>query len=98
MTTLFESVKLVFFLVTMAIAFLLFKGETIFPAQSVADMRTMVMPGYLVLCGLLLGYVTYLLRTRGDISEEQQHRISIQSFIIGIMLGIMFALINTFVL
>ncbi|MBP7848394.1 hypothetical protein KA013_04255 [Patescibacteria group bacterium] len=98
MAVLFESVKLIFFLLTIAIAFLLFKGEAIFPAQSIEHMRTLLMPGYLVLCGLLIGYITYLLRTSKIEDEEQLHRISVQSFIIGIMLGIMFALVHTFVL
>lgn len=86
MTVLFESVKLIFFLMTIAIAFLLFKGESIFPAQSVDHMRTLIMPGYLVLCGLLVGYITFLLRTSRVSDEEQLHRVSVQSFIIGIML------------
>ncbi len=98
MAVLFESVKLIFFLFTIAFGMLLLKGKTLLPTGTLEYLHTLLMPGYLVLCGILVGYFIYLVRSKGVNNDEQEQRISVQCFIIGIMLGIVFALAHTFVL
>ncbi|HMT00933.1 MAG TPA: hypothetical protein PKD96_00355 [Candidatus Absconditabacterales bacterium] len=103
MAIFFEILKGLFFLSSVVIAVFYLNGGqilTVFGVQSeVYEMlKVLMMPGYLILCGLMLGYIIAHLRiVQQDDDEQPRQGIYVKSFIIGIFLGIVLALISLFV-
>jgi hypothetical protein len=60
MTVLFEAIKLIFFVVTIFLALVVTKGDLLFGPVRTEMLSTVLFPGYMVLVGILVGYVIAL--------------------------------------
>ncbi|MBP7062149.1 hypothetical protein KA037_06500 [Patescibacteria group bacterium] len=54
--------------------------------------KQMLLPGYLVFAGIMIGYILSQLS-----SSEEKETISIKSFIVGISIGVILAIIYMFI-
>lgn len=96
MAVLFESIKWFFFMMTVVYAAILLKGELIFPADIVDRIIQVLMPGYLVFCGVLLWYMISLILVKKSDTPLEQNKWYIRSFLIGSFLGICLALVSIY--
>lgn len=55
------------------------------------------MPGYLLLSGIMFGYIAARIQLGYDDEHPNKHKIYIRSFIFGIVLGILLAIIYMFI-
>lgn len=51
------------------------------------------MPAYLVFCGIMFGYILFRVTLGYDDENSNKHKIQIRSYIIGISLGVMLAVL-----
>ena len=96
MAVLFESIKGFFFMMTVIYAWLLLKGELIFSTAVVETLSKVLMPGYLVFCWVIVGYMISLVLVKKTDPLAQQNKSYIRSFLIGSFLGIGLALISIY--
>lgn len=97
MNTLFEIIKRFFFFLTVGIGIVLIRGEVIFWPEYALIIKQILMPWYLVLCGTMFGYI--LARAQLGYEEEHPHqnKIYVRSLIIGIISGMILAIIYMFI-
>jgi uncharacterized membrane protein affecting hemolysin expression len=75
------------------------RGEVLFSPQNFTLIKTILIPGYLVFCGLIIGYLIATLRAGRSTYEDfdNKEKIAIRSFIIGIIVGIVLAVLYLFI-
>lgn len=96
MVILFEIIKFLFFLLTMLIAMFFLRGNYILPNESFTFMGKILLPLYLILCGVMIGYIiSQIMIAKGD-EETSVSRVYVKSFTIGIILGVITALLYIF--
>ncbi len=89
MAIFYEIIKSIFFFATIAIAILFLRGEMLRWTDIYLYIKSLIMPGYLVLCGVVLGYiVAYIL----DIQKQQSQQNYVVGFMIGTLIGIALAI------
>ena len=93
MVFLFELIKGVFVLLTFVLALLAIKGTALLPAESVIALQSILLPGYLVLCGILVGYLFGHMQSHPVDDHSSHPVIYSNAFIWGILLGVVFALL-----
>lgn len=91
MIALFEGIKIIFFLLTVLITLLHLKGSDIMTTSQVMYVIGIVLPAYIVFCGILMGYIVAqgIAPTTGPNIALVYRR----WFIIGLLLGIGLALV-----
>lgn len=74
------------------------RGEFLFSPEIFSLIQAILFPGYLIFCGLIVGYLIATLRAgrEGFQDFDNKEKIAIKSFIIGIILGIVLALLYLF--
>ena len=97
MSIFFEMVKGFFFALSVAVGILFLRGEIIL-GGSYDSVKTFLMPGYLVFCGLMVGYlVSHIWLSSYDAPTlEQANAIYVKSFLLGIVTGVVLALAYMF--
>ena len=55
------------------------------------------MPGYLIFCGMMFGYIMSRLRLGYEEEHPQKTKIYVRSFIVGISMGIVLAVFYIFI-
>lgn len=71
-----------------------------FGSDLFAKMKIVFMPGYLLFCGIMIGYVISLIWSGKDISanvEQVKEEILKKSFIFGVVLGLLLAMVYIFI-
>ena len=71
------------------------RGEVLFDESVFKLIKTILIPGYLVFCGLMMWYLIATFRVWNEKYKEEinKERIATRSFLIGSMLWIVFALL-----
>ena len=59
--------------------------------------KQMLMPGYLVFCGTMFGYIIARIQLGYEDDNPHKNRIYVTSFVIGIVLGILLAVAYMFI-
>lgn len=80
-------------------AFLL-RGELLLGADIFSKVKIIFMPGYLLFCGVMVGYIIALIWSGKDISvsaEQVKEEILKKCFIIGIVIGLILAMSYIFI-
>lgn len=96
MIILYEIIKIVFLLLTVLIAIFFLRGNYILPDQTFSFVGEILLPLYLLLCGVMVGYiVAQVMLAKGD-ETTLPSRIYVKSFTIGIIIGIISALLYIF--
>jgi hypothetical protein len=57
----------------------------------------MLMPGYLVFCGTMFGYIIARIQLGYDDEHPHKNRIYVRSFVIGVVLGVLLAVAYMFI-
>jgi hypothetical protein len=73
------------------------RGKVIIGAEYYDLVRQTLMPGYLIFCGTMLGYIISRLRIGYDEDRPNRNQIYTQSFLIGVGIGVMLASIYIFI-
>jgi hypothetical protein len=69
----------------------------IFGAEYQVLIKQMLMPGYLVFCGLMFGYIIARIQLGYEDDHPHKNKIYVRSFIFGVVLGILLAIIYMFI-
>lgn len=99
MVIFYEILKIIFLIFTILVGLFYARGEVIFDAKSYQTTQQIMMPGYLVLCWVMIGYFIWAVRlSRYDdhTKELRQNQILSTSLILWLILGIALAIINIF--
>lgn len=88
----FEVIKGFFFFATIVIGLIFLRGEVILGTKYFLIAKQLLIPGYLVFCGIMIGYILSQIS-----NEEEKEQISIKSFIVGISIGVILAIIYMFI-
>jgi len=59
--------------------------------------KQLLMPGYLIFCGMMFGYIIARLRLGYEEEHPQKTKIYVRSFIIGISFGVLLAVFYIFI-
>ena len=89
----FEVMKGIFFFLTMVVGVFFLRGDLILSAQNYMIAKEVLVPGYLIFCGMMFGYIIARLWLGYDEEHPQKNTIYIKSFMIGISLGIFLAIL-----
>jgi len=83
----------------MVVGIVYIRGDMLFSAQNFQLIKAILLPGYLVFCGLIIGYlIATMWAGRSEYQDYQdKEKIAIRSFIIGIVLGLIFAVVHLFI-
>lgn len=80
---------------TLIMGVFLLRGEIIFGENTSKILMLILMPGYLLLCGVMVGYLVSIIwagKDTEDTALSVKEQILKASFIIGIVVGILLAL------
>jgi len=93
MRTFFKVLRWFFFFLTIVTGIVYMRGEVLFE-KNFELIKLIVVPGYLVFCGLMMWYLIATFRVWREKYKEEinKERIATRSFLIGSILGIAFAL------
>lgn len=97
MNTLFEIIKWIFFFLTIIVGLFLLRGEVIFGPEYHVLVKQMLMPGYLVFCGTMFGYIVARIQLGYEDDHPHKNKIYVRSFIFGVILGVVLAIIYMFI-
>lgn len=80
MQVFFEIMKGLFFFLTILVGLIFLRGEVILGSEYTTIVRQMIMPGYLILCGIMIGYI--IAQITNSTPDTKKY---IKPFIIGIL-------------
>ncbi len=94
MRTLFKVLRWFFYFLTIVTGIVYMRGEVLF-GWNFELIKSILIPGYLVFCGLMLWYLiaTFWVGNERFKEEINKERIATRSFLIGSVCGIVFAVI-----
>lgn len=79
MYTFFEVMKGFFFFATILVGIIFLRGELIRGIETYAMVKSMIIPGYLVFCGIIIGYIiAHMTNSR----PEDENKTYVVAFII----------------
>lgn len=97
MVILFEIIKIAFLLLTILIAIFFLRWNYILPNDSFIFIGKILLPLYLILCGVMIGYIIAQIMLAKWDDQTSTSSIYVKSFTIGIVIGILTALLYIFV-
>ena len=97
MSTFFEIIKGIFFFLTVVVGLFLLRGSVIFGPEYQLLIKQILMPGYLVFCGTMFGYIIARIQLGYDDEHPHKNKIYVRSFIIGIIIGMVLAITYMFI-
>lgn len=99
MWTLFKVLRWFFYFLTIVTGVVYMRGEILFE-WNFELIKSILIPGYLVFCGLMMWYLiaTFWVGNEKYKEEIDKERIATRSFLIGSILWIVFALLYIFVI
>ena len=99
MRTLFKVLRWFFYFLTIVTGVVYMRGEILFE-WNFELIKSILIPGYLVFCGLMMWYLiaTFWVGREKYKEEINKERIATRSFLIGSILWIVFALLYIFVI
>jgi hypothetical protein len=95
MRTLFKVLRWFFYFLTIVTGIVYLRGEVLFDESVFKLIKTILIPGYLVFCGLMMWYLiaTFWVGNEKYKEDINKERIATRSFLIGSILWIVFALL-----
>lgn len=97
MNTLFEVIKWFFFFLTVVVGLFLLRWSVIFGPEYFLLIKQLLMPGYLVFCGTMFGYIVVRIQLGYEEDHPHKDKIYARSFIIGVVLGVALAILYMFI-
>lgn len=100
MSILFQVLRWAFYFMTFLLGSFLLRGELLLGADIFSKVKIVFMPGYLLFCGVMVGYVIALIWSGKDTTawaDQLKEEILKKSFIIGIVVGLILAMSYIFI-
>jgi hypothetical protein len=99
MSIFFEMVKGFFFFLSVAVGVLFLRGALLLDEATYLTVKAYLMPGYLIFCGLMVGYlVSHIWLSSYDApGPDLINSIYVKSFLVGIVIGVVLALSYMFI-
>lgn len=97
MGLLLEVLKWIFFFLTIIIGIFFVRGKDIIWVNYYDTVRQILMPGYLIFCWIMLGYIISRVWIGYDDDIPNKDQIYTKSFIIWVSIGIILAIIYIFI-
>lgn len=97
MSTFFEFIKWIFFFLTIVVGLFFLRGAILIYPAYYPIVKQLLLPGYLIFCGMMFGYIIARLWLGYEEEHPQKTKIYIRSFIIGISIGIFLAVMYIFI-
>ena len=100
MAILFQILRRVFYFTTLIMGVFLIRWELFFWEYLFTTIGMILMPGYLLLCGCMVGYLISLIWAGKSIDaqmSEVKENILKKSFLIGIIVGLALAMLFIFI-
>ncbi len=91
MKILFELIKWFFLFMSISIGIFFARGKILFSPKSFTLIKQFLVPGYLIFCWLMIGYLFTLLYDNTD-DIEQLYKIYVKFFIVGLIIGLVLAI------
>ncbi len=91
MKILFELIKGMFLFMTIAIGIFFVRGRTLFSQEAYILIKQFLVPGYLIFCGLMIGYLITLIYDK-TADPYYLHKIYAKYFMVGLIIGILLAI------
>lgn len=88
----FEIMKWIFFFLTIVVGLFFLRGEILMSTENYMIVKQLLIPGYLIFCGMMFGYIIARLRLGYEDDHPQGKGIYIKSFMIGLSLWIFLAI------
>jgi len=93
----FEIMKFIFFVVTLLLGLFFYRGELLFDADQYMLIQKLLMPGYMILCGIMIGYlIGSVWLSRNEFTPQKSTYIYTIALVFGLVLGIILAVINIY--
>ena len=93
----FEIMKFVFFVISVLLGLFFYRGELLFDADQYMLIQKLLMPGYMILCGMMVGYlIGSIWLSKNEMSKEKSTYIYTIALVFGLVLGIILAVINIY--
>ena len=96
MVIFYDVLKFIFLFLTIFVGIFYLRGEYLFQGQFYSSVFQILMPGYLLFAGLMVGYLVANIWEHNKTTEVDTKSIYIKSFIIGIVLGLILAFLYMF--
>ncbi len=93
MKTFFEILKWLFFFLTIIVWLFFLRWEILLSNHMYEVIKTFIMPGYLIFCGLMIWYLLAKIQSK----DSDNQNIYTKSFIIGIIIGLVLSLSYMFI-
>lgn len=94
MQVFYEVIKWFFFFATILVGIVFLRWELFWWIEKYATIKSLIIPWYLVFCGIIIGYIiAHMLNAR----DEDINKTYVVSFIIGISIGIILAVSYIFI-
>ena len=97
MNTFFEIIKGIFFFLTVVVGLFLLRGGVVFGPENQLLIKQLLMPGYLVFCGTMFGYIVARVQLGYEEDHPHKNKIYVRSFIFGVVLGVVLAILYMFI-
>ena len=82
---------------TLVVGLFLVRGDVIVGPEYQLLIKQMMMPGYLVFCGTMFGYIAARIQLGYDEDHPNKNKIYVRSFIFGVSLGVVLAITYMFI-
>lgn len=97
MAVFFEVIKFIFFAMSVAVGFLLIKGDAYMSGELLTIVKWITIPWYLVMSGLMMGYIiTQLTMPSYIVDTKHENKIYLKGFFIGLVMGLVLAMVYVF--
>jgi len=93
MSIFFEIIKWIFLFLTIVVWLFFLRWDIVFSPEYYIIIKQILMPWYLVFCGMMFGYIMSRIWMWYDEEHPKKNKIYIQSFIWWIIIGVALALI-----
>lgn len=98
MAIFYEVIKAVFFAFTVAIGVFHLRWDVLWISDPLTEqLQTYIMPWYMLFCGIMLWYLIAHIRAGTKETEEWTTSVYIKSFLIGIILWIILAVVYMYI-
>ncbi|MCS6983055.1 MAG: hypothetical protein NZL83_02580 [Candidatus Absconditabacterales bacterium] len=92
MVIFYEIIKALFFGLSLFIGLFMLRSEYFGMGGTTGQMQDILMPGYLIFCGIMIGYVLSTIWSGYATTDDEEKAVYIKGFIIGTVIGITLSL------
>lgn len=99
MLVLFETLKGLFFFLTILVGLFFLRGYYLLSDENFQLVGSIIMPGYLIFVWVIIGYLIgfFYILSQDELNKAKKQKIYIKSFLTGLLVWIALALLYVFI-